>query len=161
MNVHCSASRTISRRLAFTLVEMLVVLVLMGLIAATIAPNLAGTTQRTHLDQLIAKLIDLDAQARVTASAHKACYFEYDDLQEQIVLRVIDEQAVDIQTIDIPGFVTVELEELSEQSTPVVIFNRLGHTSDYNYTIINEEETVRLSVNGLTGWHEIVREVIP
>jgi len=161
MNVHCSASRTIGRQLAFTLVEMLVVLVLMGLIAAAIAPNLAGTTHRTQLDQLIAELIDLDAQARVSASVHKACYFEYDDLQEQIVLRVIDEQAVDVQTINVPRFVTVELEEISEQSAPVVVFDRLGHTFDYSYTIILEEETIRLSVNGLTGWHEVVREVNP
>ncbi len=161
MNAHCLASRTIDHRLAFTLVEMLVVLVLMGLIAAAVAPNLAGTAQRTQLDQLIAELIDLDAQARVTASAHKVCYFEYDDLQQQIVLSVIDEQAVDIQTIDIPGFVTVELEKISVQTAPVVIFNRLGHTSDYSYTIILEGETIRLSVNGLSGWHEIIREVNP
>jgi len=161
MNDHCSASRTIDHRLAFTLVEMLVVLVLMGMIAAAIAPNLAGTTQRTQLDQLIAELIDLDAQARVASSAHMACYIEYDDFQEQIVLRVIDEQAVDVQTIDIPGFVTVELEKNSEQGAPVVVFDRLGHTSDYSYTIILEEAMIRLSVNGLTGWHEIVREVNP
>jgi len=154
-------SRFADRRLGFTLVEMLVVLVLMGMIAATIVPNLAGTTRRTQTDKFIADLIDLDAKARVLAGRHQVCYFEVEETKNRITLSVIDEQAQSVQTIEIPEFVTVVLDQNTDQDRMVKAFNRLGHTSDYGYTIIVDETTIRIAFNGITGWHEILREVQP
>ncbi len=159
MNVFRQSSRFIDRRIGFTLVEMLVVLVLMGMIAASIIPNLAGTTRRTQTDKLIADLIDLDAKARVLAGRHQVCYFEVEEAKNQIKLSVIDEQAQSVQTIEIPEFATVVLDQDVEQGSMVKIFNRLGHTPDYGYTITVDETTIRIAFNGLTGWHEVSREV--
>ena len=151
----------LSKRLGFTLVEMLVVLVLLGLIAASIAPNLAGTTKRTQTDKLIADLIDLDARARVLSGKHRMCYFEYDETHHQIELFVVDENIESVQVIDIPDFALLHIEQGIEQGRMVITFNRLGQTSDYQYTLTIDEDTIRIAFNGLTGWHEVSREVRP
>ena len=161
MSVLQRTSRWRYRRFAFTLVEMLVVLVLMGMIAATIAPNLAGTTRRTQTDKFIADLIDLDAKARVLAGRHQVCYFEIENTKNQITLSVIDEQVEPVQTIEIPEFATIVFDQNTDQGQMVKTFNRLGHTSDYGYTITVDETTIRIAFNGLTGWHEVSREVQP
>ena len=154
-------SRFVARRRGFTLVEMLVVLVLMGMIAASIVPNLAGATRRTQTDKFIADLIDLDAKARVLAGRHQVCYFEVEETKNQITLSVFDEQVELVQTIEIPEFATVMLDQNTGQDRMVKTFDRLGQASDYGYTITVEKTTIRIVFNGLTGWHEVSREVRP
>ena len=161
MSVSRCTSRFTDPYRGFTLIEMLVVVVLMGMIAASIIPNLAGTTRRTQTDKLIADLIDLDAKARVLAGQHQACYFEVEDAKGQIMLSVIDEQVELVQTIEISEFATIVLDQNAEQGRAVMTFNRLGHTSNYGYTIAVDETMIRIAFNGLTGWHEVSREVRP
>jgi len=155
------ASRLTNRRLGFTLVEMLVVLVLMGLIATSIVPNLAGTTRRTQTDKLISDLIDLDARARVLAGRHRVCYFEVKDAQSRISLSVIDEQAESVLVVEIPEFMTLTLDQDTQQNRMVMTFDRLGHTVDYRYTITDGDSTILIVFNGLSGWHEVSREARP
>lgn len=145
----------------FTLVEMLVVLVLLGLIAASIIPNLSGTTRRTQIDTLIADLIDLDARARVLAEQHQVSYFEYEEQLNLITLYVIDDQVVPVQTIDVPDFVEMTLQQSDDGNEKTVSLNRLGHTTDYRFTIDIDQSVIQLMFNGLTGWHVLVREVSP
>lgn len=161
MSVSRFISRFTDRHRGFTLVEMLVVLVLIGMIAASITPNLAGTTRRTQTDKLLADLIDLDAKARVLAGRHRVCYFEVEDAKNKITLSVIDEQVELVQTIEIPEFATIVLDQDAEQGRAVMTFDRLGHTSNYGYTIAVDETTIHIAFNGLTGWHEVSREVRP
>ncbi len=161
MTVFQRPSRFVARRRGFTLVEMLVVLVLMGMIAASIVPNLAGTTRRTQTDKFIADLIDLDAKARVLSGRHQVCYFEVEETKNQITLSVIDEQVESVQTIEIPEFATIVFAQDAEQNRMVKTFDRLGYTSDYGYTITVDETTIRIAFNGLTGWREVSREVRP
>lgn len=161
MSVLNRTSRCLNNRLGFTLVEMLVVLVLMGLIAASIAPNLAGTTKRTQTGKMIADLIDLDARARVLSGKHRMCYFEYDETHHQIELFVVDENIESVQVIEIPGFAMLHIEQGIERGRMAITFNRLGHTDDYQYTFTLDEDAIQIAFNGLTGWHEALREVLP
>jgi len=161
MSVLNRTSRHLRKRLGFTLVEMLAVLVLMGLIAASIAPNLAGTTKRTQTDKMIADLIDLDARARVLSGKHRMCYFEYDETHHLIELFVVDEHIESVQVLDIPDFALLHIEQSVEQGRMAIIFNRLGQTDDYQYTLTLDEDTIRIAFNGLTGWHEVLREAHP
>lgn len=161
MSVLNRTSWCLSKRSGFTLVEMLVVLVLIGLIAAYIVPNLAGTTKRTQTDKLIADLIDLDARARVLSGKHRMCYFEYDETRHLVELFVVDENIESVQVIDIPDFARLHIEQGKEQGRMVIIFNRLGHTDDYQYTLPLDEDAIQIVFNGLTGWHEALREVLP
>ncbi|PCI11332.1 hypothetical protein COB72_01085 [bacterium] len=161
MSVLNRTSWYLSRRSGFTLVEMLVALVLMGLIAASIAPNLAGTTKRTQTDKMIADLIDLDARARVLSGKHRMCYFEYDETHHQIELFVVDENIESVQVINIPNFVVLNIEQGVDQGHTATIFNRLGQTENYQFTLTMDEDTSQIAFNGLTGWHEVMREVRP
>lgn len=151
----------LDRRSGFTLVEMLVVLVLMGLIAGSLAPNLAGATKQIQTDKLIADLIDLDAKARVLAGRHRVCYFEVEDAQSRITLNVIDEQAELLLVIEIPEFMDLTLDQDTDQNRMAMTFDRLGHTPDYRYTISVDDSTTLIGFNGLSGWHEVSREAHP
>lgn len=151
----------LSKYLGFTLVELLVVLVLMGLIAASIAPNLVGTTRRTQTDKLVADLIDLDARARLLSGKHRMCYFEYDETHHQIELFVVHKKVMSVQMINIPDFAMLDMEQRIEQGRMVITFDRLGKTDDYQYTISMDQEAIQIAFNGLTGWHEVSREVLP
>lgn len=150
-----------NKRFGFTLVEMLVVLVLMGLIAASVAPNLAGTTKRTQTDRLIADLIDLDARARLLSGKHRMCYFEYDETYHQIELFVVDQDVESIQVVDIPEFALLSFEQNRGQGQMAITFNRLGQTDEYQYTLTIDEDIFHIAINGLTGWHEVSREARP
>lgn len=145
----------------FTLVEMLVVLVLLGLIAGSIIPNLGGTTKRTQIDTLIADLIDLDARARLLAEQHEACYFEYEAHDNLITLYAVDDQAAPVLTIDVPDFVELTLQQDGAETRTIVSLNRLGHTADYRFVIDLDQSVIQLRLNGITGWHELVREANP
>jgi len=139
----------------FTLVELLVVLVLFALIAATIAPNLSGTTRRTQIDSLIAGLVDLDARARVLAGKHQVCYIQYDQINMRLQLTVIDEVSALVQEIVVPDFAAMGID----QDATAITYNRLGQTDDYLYIVDTGEETIRVGFSGLSGWHDIQQGV--
>src|SRR4051812_37374854 len=62
-------------RSGFTLVELLLVCVLIGTLAAIVAPTLSGSTQRSHLDATARALVALARGARARASAEGRAYF--------------------------------------------------------------------------------------
>ena len=147
--------KSTSRCLGFTLVELLVVLVLFALIAASVAPNLSGTTRKAQIDTLISGLIDLDARARVLAGIHRVCYIQYDQEQLRLQLTVIDQESALVQEIEIPNFAALDIG----QEMTAIVYNQLGQTDDYLYTVETGEETILIGFNGLSGWHDIQREV--
>jgi len=150
-----SSKRSTSRLTGFTLVEILVVLVLFALIAGAIAPNLSGASKRSQTDKLIANLIELDARARVLAGRHRACYITFDEAQNQLQLTVIDDAAEIVQTFDIPHFAEFEFANDSQ----AVVFDLFGQTNAYRYRVAVDQISIQIDFNGLTGWHEITREL--
>ncbi len=63
------------RTRGFTLVELLLVCLLVGTLAAVVAPQLSGSAQRSHLDGTARALVALARGARARASAEGRAYF--------------------------------------------------------------------------------------
>lgn len=59
----------------FTLIELLLVCLLVGTLAAIVAPTMTGSTQRSHLDGTARALVALARGARARASAEGRAYF--------------------------------------------------------------------------------------
>lgn len=69
------------RRHGFTLLEVLLVLAIIGVIAAMVIPNLLGTQQRAMVDQTKIAIKNLESQLRQYAQDHNGVFPEsVDDL---------------------------------------------------------------------------------
>jgi len=142
-----------SKDLGYTLVELLVVMLLLGLMAAMIAPNLFANPQRAKQEQFVAELIDLDTRARVHSGRHDMCLIRIGENQSQIQLAVVDEDLVVIQRVQIPDFATAGFD----QAIDSIEFDRLGRSKDYGYRISFDELSIKVRFNGLSGWHETTK----
>lgn len=142
-----------SKDLGYTLVELLVVMLLLGLMAAMIAPNLFATSQRAKQEKFVVELIDLDTRARVLSGRHDMCLIRFSENQSQIQLAVVDEDLMVIQRVQIPDYATAEFN----QAIDTIEFDRLGRSKDYGYRILFDELPVKIRFNGLSGWHETTK----
>lgn len=139
-----------SKTMGYTLVELLVVLVLLGMMAAMVAPNLFSTSQRAQQEQFVAELVDLDTRARVLSGRHEKCFIHFDMDKSQIQLAVVDEELKVIQRARVPEFATLGFDH----EINMIVFDRLGRSKDYGYRILFDELPVKIRFNGLSGWHE-------
>tara|TARA_R110002072_G_C7977582_1_gene535731 strand:+ start:9140 stop:9598 length:459 start_codon:yes stop_codon:yes gene_type:complete len=139
--------------LGYTLVELLVVMLLLGLMAAMTAPNLFATSQRAKQEKLVAELIDLDTRARVLSGRHDMCLIRFSENQSQIQLVVVNEDLMVIQRVQIPDYATAEFN----RAIDTIEFDRLGRSKDYGYQILFDELSIKVRFNGLSGWHETTK----
>ena len=72
---HARTARPTHGTKGFTLVELLLVCLLIGTLAAVVAPQLSGSTQRSHLDGTARALVALGRGARARASADRRSYY--------------------------------------------------------------------------------------
>jgi len=139
--------------LGYTLVELLVVMLLLGLMAVMIAPNLFATSQRAKQEKFVVELIDLDTRARVLSGRHDMCLIRFSENQSQIQLVVVKEDLMVIQRVQIPDYATAEFN----RAIDTIEFDRLGRSKDYGYQILFDELPVKIRFNGLSGWHETTK----
>ncbi len=151
-------SRLLRHSSGLTLVEVLVVIVLLGLITASVIPNLAGISNRSQLQQFVAELIGLDANGRMLSSRHQSSYIEYNSIEGTLDLFVVGEKIERVLYLDVPGFLDFEPQYQLVGDRSAQVFNRGGRTDHYQYSIKTQDSNITLSFNGLTGWNEVVYE---
>lgn len=147
------------RRTAYTLIEALVVIVLMGLIASLVLPALASRSQRAKHEQFVSSLIRLDTRARQLAQRHTGAIIEYKSQDRLAVLSIIGTDGLhQTDTLQWPENAMLELQGFGQGDEQRVRFDQLGQSVDYTYEIRFEPYHARLSFNGLSGWYELVDE---
>ena len=152
MTEHRSPSRNHAHT-AYTLIEVLAVVVLMGLVFAALVPNLVGASDRAGLDRLVAELIDLDGRARLLATHDGACLIEHELGAGKVSLRVPAVELSQTYIISAPPAVGIEIEGDEQR----VVFDGLGESRSYSYLITAPSTRIRLAFNGQSGWYELRR----
>ncbi|MEX2672291.1 MAG: type II secretion system protein [Phycisphaeraceae bacterium] len=153
------------RRRAFTMVEMLAVVVLLGIIAAGTAWSLADNAQqRSHAD-LVAQLDHADEMARAAAARlGRPCILRI-DLDQQRVQRVVetqdDQHAAQTTTVRFPHRIESVMvagaqrhAALVESRSVAITYSTAGLSPSYAVRIVTSgetEQTLWLLVAGLTG----------
>ncbi len=135
-------------RAGFTLLEMLAVVAILGLVAATLAPSLAGSTKRGTVYTARAALLELDARARIHSRS-----------QGPVEL-VVGESSVtmkdlrtgrELTTLELDSGVWVDFK--IEADPQRLVFDSRGCSPDYRIQLkfgpLDEESWMVL---GLTGW---------
>ena len=136
---------------AFTLIEVLAVVVLMGLVAAVFVPSLARASRASQIERLKADLIQMDASARQLAVQGSLVVLRMDAVGKTIRLYQRREQPQIVQSISIPERFTVESFGFEDS----VVFDAHGQSQGYGYLILGEGTIQRIEFNGLSGWYEV------
>ena len=144
--------RTSRRLKAYTLLEVLVVLVLMGLLAASLIPALATTSNNARSDQLINDLIQIDFRARQLAQTGSGCRLQWDESQRSVQLIAGREASEPLQQVELPDEVNIDIDWKQR----VIPLNSFGQTPEYGYRLTSERWSARLAFNGLSGWYEVI-----
>lgn len=139
------SSRT---RAGFTLLEMLAVVAILGVVAATLAPSLAGTSKRGTGYAARAALLELDAQARI--HSRRQGPVELVAGESNVTLKDL-RTGREVKTLELEPGVHVNIE--IEADSPRLVFDSRGCSPDYRIHLKFgglDEESWR--VLGLTGW---------
>lgn len=134
---------------AYTLLEVLIVVVLMGLIASVLIPRLAGISDQADRNRLIAELVQLDAQARQLAQQGHWCMVRWDEGEHSLELV---QGSTHPQTIRVAKL--NQTQDLDHRFEPVM-FDAFGRSQDYAYRLSDSRASIDLRFNGISGWHEV------
>lgn len=139
---------------AFTLIEVLSVVVLVGLIAGALAPNLARRSRSAQLERFKSGLIEFDALARQLALKGGRVSVRYETDDEAVRLFEQRERPMEIRSLPVPD--TIQLHPIGFDSA--VVFDANGCTRGYGYMIQADSAVHRLAFHGVSGWYEVTRD---
>ncbi len=149
-------SNTIRRsRWAFTLIELLAVVVIISLVASVSLVSLAAGSESARLRASTSAWRDLDAHARLLAQSQGALIMELSADRTSVMLRAVtngDQNPCSEKTIHFPDGVTGEfVESNSGDARGGIWFDRLGRSSSYEAILNGPADPITWRVNGLTG----------
>ncbi len=136
---------------AYTLTEVLAVVVLMGLGAAVLVPSLARVSRASQIERLKADLIQMDASARQLAVQGSQVVLRMYAGEKTIRLYQGRNRPQIIQSMPVPERFNVESFGFEDS----VVFDGHGQSQGYGYLILGEGTTQRIEFNGLSGWYEV------
>ncbi|MBI1335792.1 MAG: prepilin-type N-terminal cleavage/methylation domain-containing protein [Phycisphaera sp.] len=160
------------RRGAFTLIEVMAVVVVMGLLACATAWTMAGTARRGNRDLARSRLVFADRLARVAGSRTGQRSTLDIDLDKQTITRTLtdtDGREVDRQTVTLPEgqrverVLTVEQPDESwvfaddgvvhadESGVVEIVYSRHGRSPSYAVLLSTGDEKQWVVFSGLTG----------
>jgi len=156
-----SAARGDNTPSAFTLLEMLVVLVLIGALAAVVAVRLTGQLKQAEDQKLHARIADFDQQTRRAAERlGQPLELRFALAEEKLRRRRVDQrEALGTRgELTLPGDVQiaeilVAREELSRQAVEAGIrISRGGRSPSYAYSLVGPGDSTQWFVMiGFTG----------
>lgn len=137
-------------RAAFTLIELLAVIVIVSLTIGLVTISLAATGERAYLRATVAQWRDLDARARAFARSLGSITMRLDQGSHAVQLHR-DQSGELLTTVHLPQDLSATLG--SEEPSHTIIFDRLGRSPDYDVKLLaKNNRTIHWHVCGLTGW---------
>ena len=137
---------------AYTLIEVLVVIVLLGLVAAALVPSLAQASARADRTRLLADVMYLDAQARQLASTGQVHMLRWET--ERVSLRTVSvtsSSSLAIKDVQIPDHFEIELIDGARD----IVFNTLGQSPNYTVLVQSGSWAQAIAFNGRSGWYKL------
>lgn len=151
-------TRTRSDRVGFTLIEIMLVITIIGLIAATVTIRLSSLTRGARFEWAIGHAMSLDASARVYAKTHDrpvALQFELGTNQLQ---RAFGKSQADRRELSLGDSVTIRrlVSQAKDSSSgkATVDYSREGRSQTYAIEIVGHgksAQSVWLLFVGATG----------
>ncbi|MFU8828755.1 MAG: type II secretion system protein [Phycisphaerales bacterium] len=139
---------------AFTVIELLAVVVILGLTAAVAGISLSGRSASAQLMEARSSLVSLDAAARIRANQSHTIQLLIDP--EQSSLALVDQCCAgkEFARRHLSTQITIEAWDSHTQAPLRAIrYNARGHSTDYVVRISRENATTHIMFAGLTGWH--------
>lgn len=149
---------THARRHAFTLIETLAVVALIGLAAVVMTPMLVGATDATRLDDASRRFLDLDARARQLARRDSGVELRTQSGSVRLTVGGEREEET-VLTWQHGEHIAIEAASVDGESIERVSYDRAGRSQDLDITISVGGMRRSVRIAGLTGW--IDREVEP
>ena len=135
-------------RTAFTLLELLAVIVLLSLAVIVAAPGLAGEAGAARLDGAMARALELDGRARLLARSGTTVTLATRDDGRALIVQ--DVESVVLATASLPADVRATLDSAEVQTT--IGFDRAGRSADYAIVVRSGSVSRRTAICGLTGF---------
>ena len=141
---------------AFTLIETLAVIALLGIVGAVFAAALARPAESARFDTVASALLDLDGRARRAALSEGPIVLRVDrDDQAIVVVRASDApDDTPLMAVTYPSGIEIALSPhngIEDEGTPIHI-NAAGRSVDYRIVIRTDRTTIVWDIAGLTGW---------
>ena len=138
---------------AFTLIETLAVVTLIGLAAVVLTPMLLGATDSSRIDDAMRRVLDLDARARLIAQRELGATFVIEDGVCSIVTDGVTGETRFSSWRH--GSVTqIELRDEDGKQLERITYDASGRTLDFRVSVAWGSLSRVVDVAGLTGWIE-------
>lgn len=139
-------------RRAFTLLEVLAVIAIVGAAAAVAMLSLARATDAARVRTGAALVQDLDARARVLARQGRPCSLRLDADALVIAIEPIAGRAPRLIRAPTPPGITVAFSDTDANPLRAVAIDARGRSPDYRAVVRGNGATSTVSIAGLTGW---------
>jgi prepilin-type N-terminal cleavage/methylation domain-containing protein len=133
---------------AFTLIELLAVIVIVSMVAGTATMGLAATSQWVRLHAAAARWRDLDAHGRLFSRSLGPVVMSLDEGSNEIRLLEVRSGEV-LSRVSLPRGVSGRIH--APEASRSVVFDHLGRTIDYQVELRSNDRAIGWQVHGLTG----------
>jgi prepilin-type N-terminal cleavage/methylation domain-containing protein len=133
---------------AFTLIELLAVIVIVSMVASAATVGLAATSESARLHAAAARWRDLDTRGRLFSRSLGPVVMSVDESGHKIGLRRLPSGEM-LSAVSLPKTVTGRIE--APNGSRSIRFDRLGRTVDYQVELRTSNRVMGWQVNGLTG----------
>ena len=134
---------------AFTLIELLAVIVIISLIAGITMANLAATDDDATLRAAVAAVRDLDQRARIFSQTGEHVTLAPSRTRDALLLKTSRDSET-VAAAQMPRGITVHLD-LPRTRRETVRFDSFGRSGDYRVVLRRGMDTLVWRVHGLTG----------
>jgi prepilin-type N-terminal cleavage/methylation domain-containing protein len=140
-------------RHAFTLIETLAVLTLIGLSSIMLTPLLLGATDDAKIDAAMRRVLDMDAQARLIAQREHGASVQCAD--GVCLIQVLhDSESQNITSWDHGIEIGLVFESPNGDRLDRIEYDAAGRSSDFAVSVAHDGLRRSITVAGLTGWTE-------
>jgi prepilin-type N-terminal cleavage/methylation domain-containing protein len=138
------------RRTGFTLVEMVVVVIVLGLSASIVALRMAGPLQRARAESAAQTFLNIDHFAR-TLSDGRNVKLVIDTSDQPVQLKIIDSAGEVLRQWSLPSTITIRCESIASEVIEVIRYPHSGGTTDYRVIITDGYASLNILIAGGTG----------
>ncbi len=133
---------------AFTLIELLAVIVIVSLVAGIATIGLASASQSAQLHAAAAEWRDLDGRARLFGRSLGQVVMSLNSERTAVMLHVTDSKEL-LSEVTLPDGASGQIQ--TRTPNRMIAFDRLGRSVDYEVQLQAGERVIRWRVYGLTG----------